>query len=674
MRYVPGTDLRSLVKRRRPARAGTGGRDRARGSARRSTPSTTPATSIATSSPRTCSISRHGHVYLGDLGIAKDALAPDMTTGPDHWVGTVDFAAPEQIRGGPVDGRADVYALGGVLFFMLYGPRAVRARLATRRGCGRSSPSRRRSRRRCARGCRSRSTRSWRARSRRTRHERPASAGRARPRGAGRAVGRPDGRRAAAIAPGAPAPARRRRARGRRGPRGRRGGGLALLSPDAPDERASTAPRSAGPSPPAGPSAGASTRGIGYRPREHRGRRTVPSGCSASPRATSPGSIPRRSSESGRQPRIGQEAMSVAGRGATSGSRSRAAGRCSGWTPRAAASQDRITPPQTPVDVELGDDGAVWVTARRPMKPYDPLRPHDLVLRYDRDGAERARISGPARGRRHRAGARRGLDLGQPQAPRCGASTPPVGSSGPRRSRRPPSRRRFGAGAPWGSTATADAVGARAGARRPRSPTPWRRRRARSPSPAGTCSSRPPPTTSSTCSTRGRARSQGRPAPGGSQPLRRGLRRRPRVRGREGRRQRHADRSLSSSSGVTTPSASARRASSGPLLVLRHLRRRSRTSRTAATACPSPCRARARARRRSPGSTPARPRRGPGGRARPGRASAPASPPPRRLAGRRCASPSSGAGRRGDERELRPARADDVARTGAGAARAAARR
>ena len=62
-----------------------------------------------------------------------------------------------------------------------------------------------------------------------------------------------------------------------------------------------------------------------------------------------------------------------------------ASGRVEGW----------ITPPQTPVDVELGDDGAVWVTARRPMNPYDPLRPHDLVLRYDRGGTERARISVP---------------------------------------------------------------------------------------------------------------------------------------------------------------------------------------------------------------------------------------------------------------------------------------
>ena len=120
MRYVPGTDLRSLVRVEGPLEPERAGEIAARlgealdaihdaGYVHRDV------------KPANVLISRHGHVYLSDLGIAKEALAPDTTTGPDRWVGTVDFAAPEQIRGGPVDGRADVYALGGVLFFMLTG-------------------------------------------------------------------------------------------------------------------------------------------------------------------------------------------------------------------------------------------------------------------------------------------------------------------------------------------------------------------------------------------------------------------------------------------------------------------------------------------------------------------------------------------------------------------------
>jgi len=71
------------------------------------------------------------HVYLVDFGVAK-AREVDPTligsggpgqgqTGADWFVGTPLYAAPEQLRGEPVDGRADVYALGCVLFESLTG-------------------------------------------------------------------------------------------------------------------------------------------------------------------------------------------------------------------------------------------------------------------------------------------------------------------------------------------------------------------------------------------------------------------------------------------------------------------------------------------------------------------------------------------------------------------------
>jgi sugar lactone lactonase YvrE len=59
------------------------------------------------------------HVYVTDFGLAKQVLTHSGATRSGHWVGTLDYVAPEQIRGGRIDARADVYALGGVLHFML---------------------------------------------------------------------------------------------------------------------------------------------------------------------------------------------------------------------------------------------------------------------------------------------------------------------------------------------------------------------------------------------------------------------------------------------------------------------------------------------------------------------------------------------------------------------------
>src|SRR3954447_23246444 len=63
----------------------------------------------------------HDQVYLSDFGLASHALSEGGLTSPGGWVGTMDFMAPEQIRGEPIDRRADVYALGCVLHFALTG-------------------------------------------------------------------------------------------------------------------------------------------------------------------------------------------------------------------------------------------------------------------------------------------------------------------------------------------------------------------------------------------------------------------------------------------------------------------------------------------------------------------------------------------------------------------------
>ncbi len=61
-------------------------------------------------------------VKVGDFGIAK--IVGEETSGLTNTgssIGTPLYMAPEQWRGEPVDGRADLYALGGVLYQMLAG-------------------------------------------------------------------------------------------------------------------------------------------------------------------------------------------------------------------------------------------------------------------------------------------------------------------------------------------------------------------------------------------------------------------------------------------------------------------------------------------------------------------------------------------------------------------------
>ena len=61
------------------------------------------------------------HVYLTDFGLTKKSLSLTGLTTVGQFVGTVDYVAPEQISGQPVDGRCDVYSLGCVVFECLAG-------------------------------------------------------------------------------------------------------------------------------------------------------------------------------------------------------------------------------------------------------------------------------------------------------------------------------------------------------------------------------------------------------------------------------------------------------------------------------------------------------------------------------------------------------------------------
>jgi hypothetical protein len=61
------------------------------------------------------------HTYITDFGVARNVATESGLTQTGRFVGTLDYVAPEQISGAGVDARADIYALGCLLFKLLTG-------------------------------------------------------------------------------------------------------------------------------------------------------------------------------------------------------------------------------------------------------------------------------------------------------------------------------------------------------------------------------------------------------------------------------------------------------------------------------------------------------------------------------------------------------------------------
>ncbi|MER5759936.1 serine/threonine-protein kinase [Streptomyces sp. NPDC002082] len=61
------------------------------------------------------------YVYLTDFGLTSKSLSLTGSTTEGSFVGTLDYTAPEQISGSPVDGRCDLYSLACVVYETIAG-------------------------------------------------------------------------------------------------------------------------------------------------------------------------------------------------------------------------------------------------------------------------------------------------------------------------------------------------------------------------------------------------------------------------------------------------------------------------------------------------------------------------------------------------------------------------
>ena len=73
--------------------------------------------------PSNCFIDHEGLVKIGDFGLSISTLSRDVRFELEGggFQGTPQFAAPEQLRGEPLDLRADIYAVGATLYYLLTG-------------------------------------------------------------------------------------------------------------------------------------------------------------------------------------------------------------------------------------------------------------------------------------------------------------------------------------------------------------------------------------------------------------------------------------------------------------------------------------------------------------------------------------------------------------------------
>jgi hypothetical protein len=71
--------------------------------------------------PSNCFLEADGRVKVGDFGLAKSLAGDSRLTRTGAFLGTPQFASPEQIRGEPLTPQTDVYSVAATLYYLLAG-------------------------------------------------------------------------------------------------------------------------------------------------------------------------------------------------------------------------------------------------------------------------------------------------------------------------------------------------------------------------------------------------------------------------------------------------------------------------------------------------------------------------------------------------------------------------